>query len=46
MKLHDLKPSEGAKSRSPKRVGRGSGSGLGKTSGKDIKDKKLVQVVA
>lgn len=40
MKLHDLKPSEGAKSRSPKRVGRGYGSGLGKTSGKGHKGQK------
>jgi len=37
MKLHELKPSEGSKSRSLKRVGRGIGSGLGKTSGKGHK---------
>lgn len=37
MKLHDLKPSEGAKKRATKRVGRGIGSGLGKTSGKGHK---------
>lgn len=33
MKLHELKPAEGAK-KSKKRVGRGTGSGLGKTSGR------------
>lgn len=33
MKLHELKPAEGSK-KSPKRVGRGTGSGLGKTSGR------------
>ena len=32
MKLHELKPVEGAR-HSKKRVGRGTGSGLGKTSG-------------
>ncbi len=31
MKLHELRPAEGAK-KSPKRVGRGTGSGMGKTS--------------
>ena len=36
MKLHELKPSEGA-IQSKKRVGRGVGSGLGKTSGKGHK---------
>ena len=35
MKLHDLKPAEGATT-APKRLGRGVGSGLGKTSGKGI----------
>ena len=33
MKLHDLSPAEGS-THSPKRVGRGPGSGLGKTSGR------------
>ena len=33
MKLHDLKPAVGATT-APKRLGRGTGSGLGKTSGK------------
>lgn len=33
MKLHDLKPAVGATT-APKRLGRGVGSGLGKTSGK------------
>ncbi len=36
MKLHDLKPAEGSKN-SRKRVGRGIGSGKGKTSGKGHK---------
>ena len=36
MKLHELRPSEGA-FQSKKRVGRGVGSGLGKTSGKGHK---------
>ena len=36
MKLHELKPNEGA-IQSKKRVGRGVGSGLGKTSGKGHK---------
>jgi large subunit ribosomal protein L15 len=36
MRLHDLKPAPGAKS-TPKRLGRGIGSGLGKTSGKGHK---------
>lgn len=33
MKLHELKPAEGSK-HSPKRVGRGTGSGLGRNAGK------------
>ncbi|APH20546.1 50S ribosomal protein L15 [Clostridium botulinum] len=33
MKLHELKAAEGA-NKAPKRVGRGTGSGLGKTSGR------------
>ncbi|MCM8710779.1 50S ribosomal protein L15 [Clostridium sp. SYSU_GA19001] len=36
MKLHDLKPAAGAK-KSPKRVGRGTGSGLGRNAGKGEK---------
>ena len=39
MKLHDLKPAEGATT-APKRLGRGTGSGLGKTSGKGHKGAK------
>ena len=39
MKLHELKPAAGAKN-APKRLGRGSGSGLGKTSGKGHKGAK------
>ena len=36
MKLHDLKSSPGSKKRR-KRVGRGTGSGMGKTSGRGMK---------
>ncbi len=39
MKLHELHPAEGSTA-SPKRLGRGSGSGLGKTSGKGHKGAK------
>ena len=39
MKLHELRPQEGS-TRSPKRVGRGIGSGLGKTSAKGHKGQK------
>jgi large subunit ribosomal protein L15 len=39
MKLHDLKPAPGSTC-SPKRLGRGVGSGLGKTSGKGHKGAK------
>lgn len=39
MNLHDLKPAEGS-TQSVKRVGRGIGSGLGKTSGKGHKGQK------
>ena len=39
MKLHELRPSEGA-FQTKKRVGRGVGSGLGKTSGKGQKGQK------
>ncbi len=36
MELHDLKPAEGSR-KTRKRVGRGTGSGLGKTSGRGHK---------
>jgi len=39
MKLHELKPVEGSK-KAPKRVGRGPGSGLGKTSARGQKGQK------
>lgn len=39
MKLHELQPAEGSKS-SRKRVGRGTGSGHGKTSGRGHKGQK------
>jgi len=39
LKLHDLKPAVGATT-APKRLGRGTGSGLGKTSGKGHKGAK------
>ena len=39
MKIHELGPAEGAKT-NVKRVGRGIGSGLGKTSGKGHKGQK------
>lgn len=39
MKLHELQPAPGATT-SPRRVGRGVGSGLGKTSGKGHKGAK------
>lgn len=34
MKLQDLRPNEGGESKSPKRLGRGTGSGQGKTAGR------------
>ncbi len=37
MKLHDLKPAEGGGVKAKKRLGRGIGSGLGKTSGRGHK---------
>lgn len=37
MKLHELSPNEGGGSKARKRVGRGIGSGLGKTSGRGHK---------
>jgi large subunit ribosomal protein L15 len=39
MNLHDLRPAEGSKS-AKKRVGRGSGSGIGKTAGYGHKGQK------
>ncbi len=39
MKLHELKPNEGSK-QNRKRVGRGTGSGLGKTAGRGHKGQK------
>ena len=36
MKLHELKPAAGSK-KAPKRVGRGTGSGLGRNAGKGEK---------
>ncbi|MEO7454409.1 MAG: 50S ribosomal protein L15 [Fimbriimonadales bacterium] len=39
MKLHELKPAEGSKKRKV-RVGRGIGSGLGKTAGRGTKGQK------
>ena len=39
MKLHELQPAAGSTT-APKRLGRGSGSGLGKTSGKGHKGQK------
>ena len=44
MKLHELKPAAGSK-KAPKRVGRGTGSGLGRNAGKGEKDKTLDQAV-
>lgn len=37
MRLHEIRPSEGSKVKSRKRVGRGTSSGLGKTSGRGHK---------
>ena len=39
MKLHELKPAEGAK-KAPRRIGRGTGSGLGRNAGKGEKGQK------
>ena len=39
MKLHDLKPAKGAR-KSIRRVGRGTGSGNGKTSGRGEKGQR------
>ena len=41
MKLQELRPAEGS-TQSVKRVGRGTGSGLGKTSGKGHKGQNHV----
>lgn len=43
MNLNELKPAEGSK-RQRKRVGRGHGTGWGKTAGKDTMDKNKDQV--
>ncbi len=40
MKLNDLRPNQGGGTRPKKRLGRGIGSGLGKTSGKGHKGQK------
>ncbi len=45
MKLHELRDNPGA-ARKPKRVGRGPGSGLGKTAGRGIKGQKSRSGVA
>ena len=39
MKLHELRPAEGSR-KAPKRVGRGTGSGLGRNAGKGEKGQK------
>ena len=39
MKIHELRPAEGAK-QNPKRLGRGTGSGMGKTAAKGHKGQK------
>ena len=39
MKLHELKPAAGSK-KAPKRIGRGTGSGLGRNAGKGEKGQK------
>ncbi len=39
MKLHDLSPAKGSR-KSPKRIGRGPGSGTGKTAGRGHKGQK------
>ncbi len=39
MKLHDLSPAKGSR-RAPKRIGRGPGSGTGKTAGRGHKGQK------
>jgi hypothetical protein len=44
VKLSDLRPAPGSH-KLERRVGRGHGSGRGKTAGRGTKDRKLVQVV-
>lgn len=44
MKVHDLQPAEGAK-RNRKRVGRGIGSGVGKTAGRGTKGQRARNTV-
>ena len=44
MRLHDLKPAKGATNRR-KRVGRGEGSGMGKTSGRGQKGQRARNTV-
>ena len=43
MKLNTIKPAEGSK-KNTRRVGRGNGSGFGKTAGRGIKAKNQEQV--
>ncbi|MCZ4354312.1 50S ribosomal protein L15 [Roseovarius aestuarii] len=45
MKLHELRDNEGA-TKKPKRIGRGPGSGMGKTGGRGIKGQKSRSGVA
>ena len=45
MKLHDLRPAEGS-TKKRKRVGRGGGSGFGKTSGRGTKGQIREQAAA
>jgi large subunit ribosomal protein L15 len=45
MKLHELRDNDGA-TKKPKRVGRGPGSGMGKTAGRGIKGQKSRSGVA
>ena len=42
MKLHELRPAAGSK-KAPKRVGRGTGSGLGRNAGKGEKGQLLLE---
>jgi len=44
MRLNSIKPAEGAK-HARKRVGRGIGSGTGKTAGRGHKGQKVLKVV-
>lgn len=45
MKLHELSPAAGSK-KEVKRIGRGAGSGQGKTAGKGHKGQKAVRAAA